>query len=105
MNQQSLYYSINQAVSDGSQREWTSEEINFIDSNLELQEELNNWLQNSISDGCWHPENYKILKSMTSSLSVSFDHKILKSMSSSLTASFEQSTLNYISDEVEDIPF
>lgn len=88
MNQQSLYYSINQAVSDGSQREWTSEEINFIDSNLKLQEELNNWLQNSISDGCWHPENYKILKSMTSSLAASFD----------------QSTLNYISDEV-DIPF
>ncbi|MDB9305017.1 hypothetical protein PN488_11625 [Nodularia spumigena CS-591/12] len=89
MNQQSFYYSINQAVSDGSQREWTLEEINFIASNLELQEELYHWLQISISDGCWHPENYKILKSITSNLSVSF----------------EQSTLNYISEEVEDIPF
>ncbi|MEA5516966.1 hypothetical protein [Nodularia sp. UHCC 0506] len=89
MNHQSLYYSINHAVSDGSQREWTSEEIDFIARNLKLQEELNDWLQNSISDGCWHPENYKILKSMPSSLA----------------ASFEQSTLNYISDEVEDIPF
>ncbi|WP_227788939.1 hypothetical protein [Nodularia sp. LEGE 04288] len=89
MNQQSFYYSINQAVSDGSQREWTLEEIDFLISNVQLQEELNDWLQNSMSDGCWHPENYKILKSMTSSLA----------------ASFEQSTLNYISDEVEDIPF
>jgi hypothetical protein len=89
MNHQSIYYSINQAVSDGSQREWTLEEIDFIARNLKLQEELNDWLQNSISDGCWHPENYKILKSMTSNLA----------------ASFEQSTLNYISDQVEDIPF
>lgn len=60
-----LFDSVLAAVSDGTQREWTSEEINFIASDLKLQEELIEWFENSISDCCWHPHNYETFKKAT----------------------------------------
>lgn len=62
---QSIYDSIMLAVCDGSQRVWDIEEIDLIASNVNLQSTLIDWLENSISDCCWHPQNYKVLRQMT----------------------------------------
>jgi hypothetical protein len=54
--------SIFQAVSDGSQREWTDEEKALILSHLELMNQLQSWADNNNSDGCWHSVNYELIK-------------------------------------------
>lgn len=61
MNKQ-LQSSIFEAISDGSQREWTSLEKDLIANDSELQNYLKEWLSNSLSDTCWHTENYKIVR-------------------------------------------
>jgi hypothetical protein len=61
MNPKQLEYSIFEAVSDGTARVWTIEEKELIANDSELQSHLKEWLNNSLSDTCWHPDNYKII--------------------------------------------
>ncbi|MFN6452980.1 MAG: hypothetical protein RM022_012335 [Nostoc sp. EfeVER01] len=53
-----------EAVSDGIGREWTIEEKQFIENNSELESRLKEWLNNSLSDTCWHQTNYKIVRDL-----------------------------------------
>jgi hypothetical protein len=62
---QSVCDSIMFAVCDGSQRVWNIEEIDLIASNVNLQSILIHWSENSLSDCCWHPQNYKLLREMS----------------------------------------
>lgn len=59
------------AVADGSQREWTDTEKQLISQSPELIEQLKGWLENSLSDNCWHPENYRLIQSLTKPLILS----------------------------------
>ncbi|MBD2498728.1 hypothetical protein [Nostoc sp. FACHB-280] len=56
------------AVADGSQREWSETEKHLISQSPELIEQLKGWLENSLSDNCWHPENYRLIQSLTKPL-------------------------------------
>ncbi|MBD2416050.1 hypothetical protein H6H01_36165 [Nostoc calcicola FACHB-3891] len=52
-------------IADGSQREWTDAEKHLVSQSPELIEQLLVWLENSLSDSCWHPENYEFLQKLT----------------------------------------
>ena len=65
MNLKQLESSIFEAVSDTSQRVWTTEEKELIANDYELQSHLKEWLNNSLSDTCWHQANYKIVRDLT----------------------------------------
>jgi hypothetical protein len=65
MNQKQLEDSIFEAVSDVIERVWTIEEKQLIQNDSELQNQLGKWLNNSLSDTCWHPSNYKILRDLS----------------------------------------
>ncbi len=67
MNQKQLEDSILEAVSDAIERVWTTEEKHFIENNSELQSYLKEWLNNSLSDTCWHPDNYKLVQDLNTS--------------------------------------
>ncbi|BBD70262.1 hypothetical protein NIES4072_66280 [Nostoc commune NIES-4072] len=67
MNPKQLESSIFEAVSDAIGKEWTIEEKELIQNNSELQNHLKEWLNNSLSDTCWHQANYKIVRDLTSS--------------------------------------
>ncbi|MEJ1930334.1 hypothetical protein WDZ92_08625 [Nostoc sp. NIES-2111] len=54
--------SIFQAVCDGSQREWTDEEKALVLSHPSLLNQLQCWLESSLSDGCWHEANFELIK-------------------------------------------
>lgn len=66
MNNKQLANSISEAVCDGIQKEWITEEKEFIENDFELQNQLEEWLNNSLIDTCWHPNNYKIIRNLTS---------------------------------------
>ncbi len=76
MNPKQLESSIFEAVSDRSQRVWTNEEKELIANDSELQSHLEEWLNNSLSETCWHEANYKIVRDLSSpsnlSLSMNF---------------------------------
>ncbi|MBD2459349.1 hypothetical protein H6G80_35640 [Nostoc sp. FACHB-87] len=57
-------------VADGSQREWTEAEKHLISNNPELIDQLQGWLENSLSDGCWHPQNYQFLQRLINPLKI-----------------------------------
>ncbi|MCL6754812.1 hypothetical protein KBT16_29065 [Nostoc sp. CCCryo 231-06] len=76
MNKQ-LQSSIFEAISDGSQREWTSSEKELIANDSELQNHLKEWLNNSLSDTCWHLINYKIIQKLLADSSMSLDRNLL----------------------------
>jgi hypothetical protein len=57
------------AVADGFQREWTEKEKELISQNPELVNQLEGWLENSLSDGCWHSENYHFIRGLNNSSS------------------------------------
>jgi hypothetical protein len=61
MNTQ-LFDSIFQAVSDGTQRQWTEQELALIKSDIDLMNQLECWAESNNSDGCWHPLNYQLIK-------------------------------------------
>lgn len=65
MNPKQLKDSIFEAVSNGTQREWTSSEKELIANNSELRNQLEEWLNNSLSDTCWHRTNYKIVRNLS----------------------------------------
>ena len=65
MNQKQLEDSIFEAVSNVIERVWTIEEKQLIQNDSELQNQLGKWLNNSLSDTCWHPSNYKILRDLS----------------------------------------
>jgi hypothetical protein len=54
--------SIFKAVSDGSQKQWSDEEKARVLSNSSLLNQLQSWADNNNSDGCWHSENYELIK-------------------------------------------
>ena len=64
MNQKQLEDSIFEAVSDGIERVWTIEEKQLIQNDSELQSRLKEWLNNSLSDTCWHPDNYNLVQDL-----------------------------------------
>ncbi|MHC5748739.1 MAG: hypothetical protein ACYTXT_44300 [Nostoc sp.] len=64
MNPKQLEDSIFEAVSDAIGREWTIEEKQLIQNDSELQSRLKEWLNNSLSDTCWHPDNYKLVQDL-----------------------------------------
>ena len=64
MNQKQLEDSIFEAVSGAIWKEWTTEEKELIQNNSELQSRLKEWLNNSLSDTCWHKTNYKIVRDL-----------------------------------------
>jgi len=86
MNPKQLESSIFQAVYDGTQRKWTSEEKELIANDSELQNYLKEWLSNSLSDTCWHQGNYKIVRDLSTS------------------SNFSQ-PMNFFEDEEIHIPF
>jgi len=65
MNPKQLEFSIFEAVSDAIQRVWTTEEKELIANDSELQSHLEEWLNNSLSDTCWHQANYKIVRDLS----------------------------------------
>jgi hypothetical protein len=65
MNLKQLNYSIFEAVSEAIQRVWSTEEKELIANDLKLQNYLKEWLNNSLSDTCWHPENYRIVRDLS----------------------------------------
>ena len=64
MNPKQLESSIFEVVSDTSQRVWITEEKELIVNDSELQTHLEEWLNNSLSDTCWHQANYKIVRDL-----------------------------------------
>ncbi len=72
MNPKQLDYSIFEAVSDAIQRVWTTEEKELIANDSELQSQLEEWLNNSLSDTCWHQVNYKIVRDLSTPSNFSF---------------------------------
>ncbi|MEH2297569.1 MAG: hypothetical protein V7K88_00430 [Nostoc sp.] len=86
MNPKQLESSIFEAVSDTSQRVWTTEEKKLIVNDSELQSHLEEWLNNSLSDTCWHQANYKIVRDLSTS------------------SNFSQ-PMNFFEDEEIHIPF
>jgi len=86
MNQKQLEDSIFEAVSDAIERVWTIEEKQLIQNDSELQNQLGKWLNNSLSDTCWHPDNYKIVRDL------------------SMNSNFSQ-PMNLFEDEEIHIPF
>lgn len=71
MNPKQLEDSIFEAVSNAITRVWTIEEKEFIQNDSELQNLLDQWLNNSLSDTCWHPENYRIVRDLSAPSSFS----------------------------------
>ncbi|QLE59700.1 hypothetical protein [Nostoc sp. TCL26-01] len=67
-----------EAVSDGSQRQWTVEEKEVILNSPQLQNQLEKWLNNSLSDTCWHSENYKMIRALTKSLTSNLPNNLFK---------------------------
>ena len=65
MNPKQLENSIFEAVSDGIERVWTIEEKQLIQNDSKLQNQLGQWLNNSLSDTCLHPANYKTLQDLS----------------------------------------
>ena len=65
MNQKQLEDSIFEAVSDAIEKVWTTEEKQLIQNDSELLFHLKEWLNNSLSDTCWHPDNYKIVRELS----------------------------------------
>ena len=86
MNPKQLEYSIFEAVSDAIGKKWTTEEKELIQNNSELQSRLKEWLNNSLSDTCWHQTNYKIVRDLSTS------------------SNFNQ-PMNLLEDEETHIPF
>ncbi|MBC6435513.1 hypothetical protein FM036_39335 [Nostoc sp. HG1] len=86
MNQKQLEDSIFEAVSDAIERVWIIEEKQLIANDSELQTHLEEWLNNSLSDTCWHPANYKIVRDL------------------SMNSNFNQ-PMNLFEDEEIHIPF
>ena len=72
MNPKQLEDSIFEAVSDAIQRLWTTEERELIANDCELQSHLEEWLNTSLSDTCWHEANYKIVRDLSSPSNFSF---------------------------------
>ena len=70
-NLKQLDYSIFEAVSEAIQRVWTTEEKELIANDFKLQNHLKEWLNNSLSDTCWHPENYRIVQDLSAPSSFS----------------------------------
>ncbi|MCC5664799.1 hypothetical protein LC653_12945 [Nostoc sp. CHAB 5784] len=66
----SIFESIFEAVSDGSQREWTDEEKLAAVSDIDLFHQLKCWADNSLSDSCWHEANYHLVNSSLSKSSL-----------------------------------
>ena len=77
MNSKQLKDSIFEAVSDAIGREWTTEEKQLIPNDSELQNQLEEWLNNSLSDTCWHLINYKIIQKLLADSSMSLDINLL----------------------------
>jgi hypothetical protein len=65
MNPKQLENSIFETVSDATARVWTIEEKELIANGSELQSHLEEWLNNSLSDTCWHQANYKIVRDLS----------------------------------------
>lgn len=65
MNPKQLEDPIFEAVSDAIGREWTIEEKQLIPNDSELRSRLKEWLNNSLSDTCWYPDNYKIVRDLS----------------------------------------
>ena len=66
MNPKQLEYSILKAVSEAIKRVWTTEEKELIANDFKVQNHLKEWLNNSLSDTCWHQVNYKIVRDLSS---------------------------------------
>lgn len=67
MNNKQLENSIFEAVCDSTQREWITEEKELIENTFKLKNQLEEWLNNSLSDTCWHQNNYQTIRDLISS--------------------------------------
>lgn len=65
MNPKQLESSIFEAVSDAIQRVLTTEERELITNDSKLKNHLGEWLNNSLSDICWHKANCKIVRELS----------------------------------------
>ncbi|MEH2168724.1 MAG: hypothetical protein V7K41_19115 [Nostoc sp.] len=78
MNPKQLEDSILEAVSDAIARVWTIEEKELIQNDSELQNQLYQWLNNSLSNTCWHPDNYKIIQNLSAPSNFSLSMSLLE---------------------------